>query len=88
MQFRMSIHDEDWLVEVTSYEYAPPFRGSPHNCDSSDDYYGYEEIEYCILDLDGNPAEELEKELTKQDKVEILKELSANFKKRSENDDY
>jgi hypothetical protein len=48
----------EFTVEVTHFDHHPPHRGSPHTCDSSDDYYGYTDIDWkfvdwCVTDQDG-----------------------------------
>ena len=44
-----SIGDEECTIEVTDYESVSPWRGSPHDCPSADDYYGYVECYYNII---------------------------------------
>ena len=36
------------IIRVDTCIVVPPFRGSPHNCDSSDDYYGYRDVEFTV----------------------------------------
>ena len=48
----------EFTVEVTHYFHQPPHRGSKYTCDSSDDYYGYTEVEWdyvdwIVIDQDG-----------------------------------
>lgn len=61
------------LIEVRSYVKVSPWRGSPETCPSSDDYYGYTECEWGILDRKGYKAPWLERKLTpyEKDQVEI-----------------
>jgi hypothetical protein len=63
------------LIGVTGYLYQPPCKGHPSTCASDWDYYGYEEIEWEILDRRGKPAPWLERKLTKTDREEITREL-------------
>ena len=63
------------LIGVTGYLYQPPCKGHPSTCASDWDYYGYEEIEWEILDRRGRPAPWLERKLTKTDREEITREL-------------
>ena len=65
---------------ITSYVFQAPFRGCPHWCASDVDYYGYEEIEWEILDRKGRPAPWLERKLSPADRAAItwhLLELAA-----------
>ena len=63
------------LIGVTGYLYQPPCKGHPSTCASDWDYYGYEEIEWEILDRRGKPAPWLDRKLTKTDREEINREL-------------
>ena len=75
------------IAEVDSYTHVPPFRGSPWRCDSPDDYYGYTEIEWHLLDLEGDPAPALEEELTKNERDDITSELhhlAAKYRREGE----
>ena len=64
------------LIEVTRYNRVKPWRGSPHTCPSSNDYFGYEEVEYNICDRKGYKAEWLEKKVTDQIAFEITSTIS------------
>lgn len=44
LSFTASIAGRQLLVEVIDYEITPPFKGSPHQCDSDVDFYGEVEI--------------------------------------------
>ena len=74
------------LAGITHFVHVPPFRGSPHMCNSSDDYYGYTEIEWDVLDRKGRPAPWLEKKLTAKEKAEIEIDLIKTLK--ASEDDY
>ena len=63
------------LIGVTGYLYQPPCKGHPSTCASDWDYYGYEEIEWEILDRRGRPAPWLERKLSKGERGEITSHL-------------
>jgi hypothetical protein len=63
------------LAGVTHYSYQAPFRGSPNRCASDWDYYGFEEIEWDLLDRKGRPAPWLARKLSPQDREEITRHL-------------
>lgn len=63
------------LAEVDTYTHVPHSRRSPWFCDSPDDYYGYTEIEWHLLDLGGDPAPALEEELSQRERDDITSEL-------------
>ena len=63
------------LIGVTGYLYQPPCKGHPSTCASDWDYYGYEEIEWEILDRRGKPAPWLDRKLSPADRGEITREL-------------
>ena len=48
---------------------------SPHTCPSSDDYYGYTEIEYDVLDRKGYRAKWLERKITDKDAERIREDI-------------
>ena len=62
-------------IHVDSYVNVAPFMGSPWECYSDLDYYGYIEIEYTILDRKGYPAKWLEAKLTPDDDERIQREI-------------
>lgn len=55
------------LIEVTFFLSVPPWRGSAHTCPSSDDYYGYTDIEFDVYDRKGYKAPWLERKMTEED---------------------
>ncbi len=63
------------LIGVTGYLYQPPCKGHPSTCASDWDYYGYEEIEWEILDRRGKPAPWLDRKLSPADREEITRAL-------------
>lgn len=59
------------IIAVTYFHNTPAWSGSAHTCPSSDDYYGYTELEYDVLDRKGYKAAWLEKKVTPDDDTEI-----------------
>ena len=51
------------LVDVLHYHSKEPFKGHSMHCDSSDDWYGYSELDYVLLDRKGYRARWLEKKV-------------------------
>jgi len=64
------------LVQINSYFVQEPWNGSAHNCPSSDDFYGYTEIEFSIFDRKGYEANWLEKKLNGSDEKRIEQEIT------------
>lgn len=58
-------------VAVTHYLRVKPFAGSRFHCDSPEDYFGFTEIEFDVLDSRGRPAPWLEKKLTASDRERV-----------------
>ena len=77
MQVATQIQGIPCLVEVTTFVCVKPWNGSPYTCPSSDDYYGYTEIEYDVLDRKGYRANWLERKMADKD-VERVKEDIRN----------
>lgn len=67
------------LIGVESYSGQKPFKGSAHNCNSDWDYYGFEDIEYTILDRKGYKAEWLARKITPRIEEEINRKISDYF---------
>lgn len=67
------------LIEVTNYVRVAPWKGSAQTCDSSDDYYGYTEYEYNILDRRGRKAPWLERKITPEEKAKIEQAIDADY---------
>ena len=65
-QIKVELGDEDteYLVGVTYYHHQPPNRNS---WDSDVDYYGYTELEWELLNMDGTMAHEVEALLTERE---------------------
>jgi hypothetical protein len=59
-------------IEVTSF-YVQPALG--RYCDSRDDCYGYEDIEYEIFDRKGYRAKWLENKMNKADHKECIEKI-------------
>lgn len=51
---------------------SAPHRGNAFTCDSSDDFYGYADIEYVVLDRKGYRADWLNRMMTQKDQHRIL----------------
>lgn len=58
-------------IRVDHYEKVKPWKGSPHNCPSDADFYGYEDIEYTVLDRKGYEATWLEKKIDVEEDEKI-----------------
>lgn len=71
-------------ARTTYYDYAPRGRGSPHLYASPEDYYGYEDIEFELLDRKGYKAAWLERKMTKADKTRIENEISRHIADQSD----
>lgn len=59
------------LVEVTYFKKVKPWPGPASTCPSSDDYYGYTDIEFEVRDLRGRPAPWLERKMSDTDEIRI-----------------
>jgi len=59
------------IIGVTEYNVVPAWSGSPHTCPSADDYYGFTEMTFFILDRKGYRAEWLERKMTSDDHTKI-----------------
>lgn len=69
------------LIGVTEYYHQKPFRGPAYRCDSSDDYYGYTDIDFIVLDRRGYHARWLEQKLNKNDNSTIEKFIHEKMQK-------
>ena len=63
-------------IAVTHFLRVKPYSGSARYCDSPEDYYGYTEAEFDVLDSRGRPAAWLERKLTEQDRERITNEIA------------
>lgn len=64
-------------IRIDHFHVQPPFQGSPWQCDSDIDWYGYSEIEWTVLDRRGRPAPWLERKLSAADCARIEREIAA-----------
>lgn len=78
----MEIKETPCLVRVDTYHKQPAFGGSPFNCPSADDYYGYEEIEYTVLNEHGEEFPWLEQKMTAKDDEYVLDQISYFYNER------
>ena len=74
-QFASQVAGIPCIIRVESYFKQRAWRGSAHNCPSDWDYYGYEEIEYSVLDRKGYPAAWLERKITTKEHSRITEEV-------------
>lgn len=72
----------DCFIRVDSYDKVEPYSTNPFNCPSADDYYGYEEMEYTMLDYDLNEAQWLEKRMTARDDEKVRDTISSYYEER------
>jgi hypothetical protein len=75
MQIESNIQGIPCLIEVTTLTVVKPWRGCISKCPSSDDYYGYSEVEFVVLDRKGYKAAWLERKITADDKARIETEI-------------
>lgn len=43
---KVEFRGDFYKVRIKDFHYQPPYSGSPYDCDSDWDYYGYSEVEY------------------------------------------
>lgn len=67
LTFNHRIRNIPCKVHVTCFHQQPP----DSRADNPDDYYGYCDIEYPILDRRGKPAEWLARKMDDHDKEEL-----------------
>lgn len=63
-------------IHVDHFVHVPPSKLAPHQCDSADDYYGYTEADFTVLDRKGYPAPWLEAKLTSDDEETIKNQIT------------
>lgn len=63
------------IIQIDEFNKVSKWKGSIMNCYSSDDYYGYYEIEFTVLDRKGYKADWLEKKMKDSDVERIQKEI-------------
>lgn len=79
-EFQTNIENDDVIIKVIDYIKVAPFTGSPNNCNSDLDYYGYEDFTFEVYDFNG-------KQLTitdfQTDLIETkIREYAINLKDR------
>ena len=62
-------------IHIDTLIVVKPWRGSPQTCPSADDFYGYSDIEFTVLDRKGYEAEWLTRKLTQSDLDRIEAEI-------------
>ena len=75
-QFASNVCGIPCIIRVDHYFKQRAWSGSAYNCQSDWDYYGYEEVEYSVLDRKGYPAAWLERKLTPKEHFRITEEIS------------
>lgn len=75
MTIFVELNDKEYEINVMHYLVVPPYRGSAWNCDSDSDYYGYKEIEFEVLNDNGEPSNALYLQLTEGQINTIKKEI-------------
>lgn len=70
----------EWCYAVCDhYFHQPPFNGSAHLCDSSDDYYGWTEFDFTIYDENHNDMTEVVNALSKEDYDDLYWDLLGEY---------
>ena len=75
-QFASQVCGIPCIIRVDHYFKQSAWRGSAYTCPSDMDYYGYEEIEFSVLDRKGYPAAWLERKLGPRERERITDEIS------------
>ena len=75
MQIESNVRGIPCLIEVISCTVVKPWKGSAHTCPSADDYYGYADVEFNVLDRKGYKAAWLERKMTNVDRSRIKTEI-------------
>ena len=70
-------------VVIVDYTFVPPFNNNPRLCDSDWDYYGYEEMDWYLVNRKGYKAEWLENKMSDSDTASVKEEIS-NYKRGDE----
>ena len=83
-QFASQVCGIPCIIKVVQYAKHTFWQGSAHSCPSDWDYYGYEEVEYSVLDRKGYPAAWLERKLTQKDHQRITEEISDVMREECE----
>jgi hypothetical protein len=72
------------LASVTHFKKQPAFSGPANACESDEDYFGFIECEFEILDRNGRPAAWLVRKLTDRDVKSIERAIASSM---ANNDD-
>ena len=83
-QFASNVCGIPCIIRVDNYFKQRAWSGSAYNCQSDWDYYGYEELEYSVLDRKGYPAAWLERKLTPKERSRITEEISDVMREERE----
>jgi hypothetical protein len=76
--FQTTIADIPCGICIDSYTHVPPFNGPMHKCDSTEEFYGYTDISYTILNKHGREAQWLIATLTREQDLAILDEINQH----------
>lgn len=75
-------------LAVVSCLIVPPHRGSAWTCNSDLDYYGYEEVDYVVLDRKGYVANWLADKMSEDDDAEAVAFIVEAAKSKAQDDYY
>ena len=83
-QFASNVCGIPCIIKVDNYFKQSAWNGSAHSCPSDLDYYGYEEVDYSVLDRKGYPAAWLERKVTPKEHRRITEEISDVMREERE----
>lgn len=66
------------VIDITV---VAPWRGSAYSCPSDLDYYGFEEVDFRLVDRKGYQADWLEKKMSDIEREQISIELIEQYKR-------
>lgn len=69
-------------VVVDTYHYQPPSKKCAQQCETPDEFYGYTEIEWHLLDRKGYHARWLEDKMTDGDNETLEEEIMEEYNER------
>lgn len=72
----------DCAIAIYEYEIIKPWAGSILDCPSDVDYYGYEDIEYGVIDEQGNELPEMEAQITDEIDKRIREQIKEFYEER------
>tara|TARA_R110000787_G_scaffold229941_1_gene337471 strand:- start:181 stop:450 length:270 start_codon:yes stop_codon:yes gene_type:complete len=81
MRLDYEIDGTPCLIGVTNYEHFPPVSSDPRQCHSDLEYYGYSEIDYVVLDENGEPEHDLQDKVNAtihDDIIETIEVIAAH----------